>query len=227
MKLLIVSATNDEVQPIINSLQLIKVISNHHKSYRFGDEDIDILITGAGPVFTTYHLFAALSGRSFDVVINAGICGSYSRQLCNGSIVNVTSEQFADLGIEQPSGYFTLFEKGLSNPDLFPFTGGKMLNRSMPAWLNDANLQKVRGITSGTAHGNAESIEIIRKKFNPDIETMEGAAFFYVCMQQSLTFAEIRAVSNYVEPRNEMNWNIPLAISNLNSKLIHIFEHLR
>ena len=55
---------------------------------------------------------------------------------------------------------------------------------------------------------------------------MEGAAFFYVCLQEKIPFLQIRSISNYVEKRNKSNWNIPLAIDNLNVVLLDIINSL-
>ena len=52
-----------------------------------------------------------------------------------------------------------------------------------------------------------------------DVETMEGAAFFEVCLQQGVPFAEIRAVSNVVGETDHDRWNIPLALKNLQKAL--------
>jgi futalosine hydrolase len=53
---------------------------------------------------------------------------------------------------------------------------------------------------------------------------MEGAAFSYVCLQEGVKFVQIRSISNYVEEREEANWDIPLAIKNLNIKLLEIID---
>jgi len=37
---------------------------------------------------------------------------------------------------------------------------------------------------------------------------------------------QIRSVSNYVEKRNKENWNIPLALKNLQSILIELLEKI-
>jgi futalosine hydrolase len=52
---------------------------------------------------------------------------------------------------------------------------------------------------------------------NVQIESMEGAAFFYACRQAGVPCMQIRAVSNYVEKRNRDNWQIGLAVKNLNT----------
>jgi futalosine hydrolase len=35
---------------------------------------------------------------------------------------------------------------------------------------------------------------------------------------------QLRSISNYVEPRNRSNWNIPLAIKALNDYLLEHFD---
>ena len=45
-------------------------------------------------------------------------------------------------------------------------------------------------------------------------------------LQENVSFLQIRSISNYVEERNKDNWDIPIAIKNLNSTLIDIFEAL-
>jgi futalosine hydrolase len=60
---------------------------------------------------------------------------------------------------------------------------------------------------------------MILKRYHPDIETMEGAAFFYVCSKENIPFLALRAVSNRVEPRDKAKWNIPLALKNLSDEL--------
>jgi futalosine hydrolase len=55
---------------------------------------------------------------------------------------------------------------------------------------------------------------------------MEGAAFFYACRQFNIPCLQIRAVSNYVEKRNRDNWDIPLAIKNLNNFAIELVNRI-
>jgi futalosine hydrolase len=60
--------------------------------------------------------------------------------------------------------------------------------------------------------------------FDPDIESMEGAAIFYVCLLEKVPFLEIRGISNYVDIRDTDKWDIPTAIENLTNEL---FRFLR
>jgi len=85
-------------------------------------------------------------------------------------------------------------------------------------------LPKVNGITVNTVHGNEQSIETVINRFHPYTESMEGAAFLFACKTSNQPCVQIRAISNYVERRNRNNWNIPLAIENLNKKAIEILN---
>ena len=55
---------------------------------------------------------------------------------------------------------------------------------------------------------------------------MEGAAVFKVCNEFSVPCIQIRAISNNVEKRNKENWNMPLAIRNLNKQVAKIIMEL-
>ena len=43
---------------------------------------------------------------------------------------------------------------------------------------------------------------------------------------EQVKFLQIRSISNYVETRNRENWNIPLAIQNLNQVLTEMLQAL-
>jgi futalosine hydrolase len=53
---------------------------------------------------------------------------------------------------------------------------------------------------------------------------MEGAAFMYSCLILGVAFAQVRAVSNVVEPRNRATWKISEAIGNLGRTALSILD---
>jgi len=75
-------------------------------------------------------------------------------------------------------------------------------------------------------HGNNSSIQETFVKFHPDIETMEGAAFFYVCAMERVPCLQLRAISNRVERRNRGAWKIDLALANLSLGVHSFLDHL-
>ena len=81
------------------------------------------------------------------------------------------------------------------------------------------DLLKVKSSTVNTVSGNTTTIKKIKNRLSPDIETMEGAAVFRVCNDFNIPCMQIRSVSNFVGERNKKNWDIDLAIKNLNLSL--------
>ena len=55
---------------------------------------------------------------------------------------------------------------------------------------------------------------------------MEGAAFAHACTLSGVKYLQIRALSNYVEPRNKLNWKIDQSIINLNNVLEELIDQI-
>ena len=171
----------------------------------------DILITGVGMMNTTLNLVNKLSDTNYDLVINMGIAGSFNSEIKIGDVVEVVEDIFSEIG----------FEDG----DIFSeFTNFEIKNTFVIE--GRTNLKKVKGITVNTVHGNQNSIDEIVSRLNPDIESMEGASVFMVCNNFNVTCIQIRSISNKVEKRNTENWNLTLAIENLNSTVKQIISEL-
>ncbi|HKI88855.1 MAG TPA: futalosine hydrolase [Draconibacterium sp.] len=223
MKILMVAATWMEVKLLTDELEYKGEKSHLLNQYCLAEHEIDILITGIGTTFATFHLTNTLQNNNYQIVINIGIAGSLSRDLGIGEVVNVVSEEFADLGIEEKEEFLTLFETGFIESNEFPFEGGLLKatnNNGFP------NIKKVRGITSNKSHGRDSSIVEIQQKFLAHVESMEGAAVLFVCSWLGIPCYQIRAISNYVEPRDSSKWNIPLALENLQKTVLQILTEL-
>jgi futalosine hydrolase len=136
------------------------------------------------------------------------------------------SDCFADAGIEDSSGILSLEEAGLTGADDFPFRDGLLFADNTISHRMKNIIKPVRAITVNTATGTVATKEKLVKKFDPDIETMEGATFFYICIREDLSFLALRAVSNRVEPRDKANWDITLALKNLSEKLNEVIKKL-
>lgn len=223
MKILIIAATWMEVKLLVDEFEYIGEESNFLKEYRLAGNEIDILIAGIGTTFTTFHLTNTLQHGNYQFVINIGLAGSLTRELKIGQVVNVVSEEFADLGIEKKEEFLTLFETGFIDGNEFPFEGG-LLKASDSNGLLD--FKKVRGITTNKSHGRSSSISEINEKFSAHVESMEGAAVLYVCSWLGVSCYQIRAISNYVEPRDSAHWNIPLALENLKKTVLEVLTKL-
>ena len=171
----------------------------------------NILITGVGMVNTAIKMTDALVKKHYDLVINIGVAGSFSAELKVGDVVEVIEDNFSEVGFETGLGFskFKSFELQT-----------KYLNKSR------TSLKKVKGITVNTVHGNHNTICDIIKRENPDIESMEGASVFKVCEELNIPCIQVRSISNKVESRNKLNWDLDLAIKNLNVAVEKILENL-
>lgn len=223
MKILIVAATWMEVKLLVDEFSLKREKSHLFKEYEFGGTKIDILITGIGTTFTTFHLTHTLQENKYDFVLNIGIAGSLTREVGIGEVVSVISDEFADLGIEKKDEFLTLFESGFMDSNEFPFENGVLKSTNNSKILD---FKKVRGITTNKSFGRSTSIAEIHQKFSAHIESMEGAAVFYVCNWLGIPCYQVRAISNFVEPRDSSKWNIPLALENLKEALLNVLKKL-
>lgn len=221
MKFLIVASTTFEIAPTLDFLK--KNAAQKGSEYHFNQNSIQILISGVGVPTVIYSLLKKISQEDFDLILQVGIAGTYNLNNSIGSVVEVASDTFGDIGVEEKNGDFTsLFEMELSDKNKFPFTNGWLVNDT----TSDFDfLKKVSGITINKVSGTKESIEKIRKNYpQAEIETMEGAAFNYVCLLEKKRFVQIRSISNLVEPRNKNNWQIEPAISQLNKVTLELIS---
>lgn len=222
MKILLVAATGFEILPLVSYLR--KNFKNKEDRRFFSKElDLHLLITGVGTVATTFAVATRLAQERFDWALNLGIAGAFNPTLQLGEVFQVTRDRLVDVGIEEADGRFVdVFDLNLTEANAPPYQEG---------WLHPSEstfdfLPKASALTVNTVHGSAESIASIKAQYPADLESMEGAAFFYCCLQQQLPCLQLRAISNYVEPRNKDNWNIPLAIDRLNAVTIDLLNAL-
>lgn len=217
MKILIVSATEFEIKPTLdfynisvkNSNETLKTISNSNFI-------IDFLITGVGMVNTAIKITKHLN-NNYDFILNVGICGSFNVNFNIGEVVLVYQDIISEMGAEDDQKFITYDKLNLPGTNVY----SDSINKNIDVFNK---FKKVKGITVNKVHGNNLSINNTVKLFNPDIESMEGAAFFAACSETNTEYCQIRAISNFVEKRNKNNWNIPLAIKNLNNELINYLE---
>src|SRR6056297_918027 len=145
MKILIVAATWMEVKLLTDAFKLKENTNETVSRYQLSENEIDILVTGIGTTATTYKLTSFLLNNSYDFVMNLGIAGSLNRKLKIGEVVNVVSEEFADLGVENEEKFLTLFESDFIDLNEFPFENGVLKASDSKGWIK---LNEAHGITA-------------------------------------------------------------------------------
>ncbi|MCB0820604.1 MAG: futalosine hydrolase, partial [Bacteroidetes bacterium] len=195
MKILLVAATKHEIESFVVHHGLTpgqyKTVGNHL---------VSVLITGAGLLHTAFALQAEINRERPDFILNAGVAGSFDNQLEIESIVWVKKEFPGDFGALSPEGFLPAAGIGLLQADIFPFTEGGIVAQT--PFFNISGVTQVQSITVQQVTGTIESIRTMRETWpQAQIENMEGLAVFYVASMLNIPFAEIRSISNRVEPR--------------------------
>ena len=111
MNILCVSATEFEIAPFLKAKPAT-----------------DFLVSGVGAPAAIYHLAKRLQQIDYDLVIQAGVAGSFKSSLKLSEVVFVKQDCFADLGISEQHEFFTIFEKGFGSENDFPFKKGCLKN---------------------------------------------------------------------------------------------------
>lgn len=218
MKMLLVFATDREFSLLRNELRQYESGINQ---YKFKDHQLQVLITGVGMANTIFHLTKELLSNSYDLVINLGICGSFKNEFEMGEVVCIHKDRFADWGIIENGQFKDVFDMGLENQNNFPFQNGWLSHdvpESLKEFLPDCS---VMGFTVNTIR--AKGYDLLDNKYDADVESMEGAAFFYVCSQIKVSSIQLRAVSNIVGERDKQKWDFVSALKNLTDYFINGF----
>jgi len=212
---LLVAATVAEISPFLEYYR-------GKKNQLPDDLHVDILITGIGLVASTYSLTKQLHTRKPDIALQAGIAGCFDKNIPLGSVVAVKQETIGDNVVIETDKMKTLFDLGLVPQDQFPFSKGWLLNKS--GILKKVKLKKVKAITINEITTSKQKVRFYKTTFDPVIESMEGAAFHYVCLREKIQFLQIRSVSNYIGERNKKNWNMKDSIGNLNKEITRLLK---
>ena len=226
MRILLVAATTFEIRPFLNKLASVQKTNDFLQQYRLKHTSIDVLIPGVGMMATAFHMGRQFSHENYDLAINAGICGSYTKTIRIGDVVEIIEDCVSELGAEDKDRFLSIFDLGLLDPDSPPYTNGKLITKIKIDSKVLEKLPKVKGITVNTVHGNRQSIKRVRSLFSPETESMEGAAFIYASLSEGIPFTQIRAVSNYIEERDKTTWDLEKALKNLNKVLADIFREV-
>jgi futalosine hydrolase len=215
MKILIVVATAPEIAPLLGRLQYVAG-NEGNQGFKLNNSWITVVTTGVGMAATAAETAFHLGRFNYDLIINAGICGAFNRDLKIGDVVNVQRDCIPELGVEDHDKFISAFDLGIEDRNQNYYRNGwlELLSYSKAF----SHLKKCSGLTVNTGTGSVETISQL-EKFGADVETMEGAGFVRAAKQQTVAAVQIRAVSNYVEPRDRSKWNLPLAIANLNEVL--------
>jgi futalosine hydrolase len=178
---------------------------------------VDVLTGGVGPAAVAAATATALAvAGPYDLVISAGIGGGFQPRAPLGSLVVADAIVAADLGAETPDGYLPVDELGFGRSVHRP---AAELSARMAGVLNaDPELRAVLApiLTVSTVTGTAaRAAELTARHPLAAAEGMEGFGVAEATAVHAVPFAEIRAISNTVGPRDRAQWQIGRALDSL------------
>lgn len=217
MNITLVAATRMEIEPTLLYLSERIYLRRHQR--------VDTLVTGVGMMNTTYQLTRAFSRQKPTLAIQAGIAGSFHPIYAPGMVVSVKEELMGDLGVFESGQWKDLFDMGFITADESPWLNKRLPNPHQEL-LRKSALESVRGITVNQVSTNPLMISAIRDKYMPVVESMEGAAFHYVCLQEKIPFIQLRGISNPVGERDKAKWKIQASVEALNNQLIRLINQI-
>lgn len=218
MKVVITSATEKEIILIKQAINPVFTINNPDFSVLFHESGIGILSS-------CFSIAKLIFEEKPDLIIQAGIAGTFNNEISLSEVTAVKEEILADTGVEENGKFKDLFDLKLQNEDLFPFKNKRLINTQLDK-LNYLKLNEVTGITVNEITTRTERITQYKAKYNPAVETMEGASLHYCCMQTSTSFIQIRAISNYIGERDKSNWELKNTLKNLSETILLYINYL-
>lgn len=196
-------------------MKLLVVFPTQTEARFFSHPQVITAISGVGLSATAYYVGKLIAQHRPDWILMAGIAGVYSHSSFTiGDVVLVERECEADLGFFTLGGFTHLAELNLA----MDFVATK--------WWLCPYVSSVTGVlplaTSNSM--NAAMAPFIQTQ-DVDIENMEGAAFFQVCMFERQKFLELRSLSNKVKIGDD-EWDMEGSIRALTAGLHRVIDHL-
>ncbi|HEX4850546.1 MAG TPA: futalosine hydrolase, partial [Puia sp.] len=214
MHILLIGATNLELDAFD---QLLSNKSKHKNQ-------VSMAVTGVGLLSTTYSLMRIINKGRPDLILQAGIAGCFHKDQ-EGSVVVIREEIIADQGVLENNQFRDIFDLGLAQKNEMPFSNGRLPNPYQKL-LKYTGLAAVTGISINEISTDTERIGLYQQSFNPFVESMEGAALHYVCIEERIPFLQMRAISNFIGERNKEKWQMKTAFKALHHELEMLIDKL-
>lgn len=195
-------------------MKILVVFPTSTEAQFFSHPKVTTAISGVGLSATAYNTVKLIAQHKPDWLIMAGIAGVYPHSsLKIGDVVLVESECEADLGFFTPGGFTHLADLDLAMDfSVIKYWGCPYLPKNSILPIAKSNSM------------NAAMAPFIHTQ-DADIENMEGAAFFQVCLAEQQKFLEVRSVSNLVKIGDDQ-WDMEGSIRALTEGLHKVIEYL-
>jgi len=195
-------------------MKIVVVFPTSTEAQFFSHPNVISEICGVGLSAAAYRTSKIIAHHKPDWIIMAGIAGVYQHsKFAVDDVVLVKSECECDLGFFTPTGFTHLADLELDMDfsitkewrcpyipiePLLPVAKSNSMNAAMAPFIDAAGI---------------------------DIENMEGAAFFQVCLAEQQKFLQLRSISNVVKIGND-DWDMEGSIRSLTQCLHKVIDFL-
>lgn len=196
MKIGILGAMNEEIEPILEQLKEYtgeEYASNTFYKAEFGGHDLVVACSKIGKVASTLSATLLIERYGCKIVLFSGVAGSLNKNLHIGDMLIAKSCVQHDLDITafgHPAGY-------VPGMNIAPKSDEK-LNKIAKSVANELNIRLFEGIIASGDQFicNANKKAWIKDVFNADAVEMEGASVAQVCDLMKVPFFMLRAISD-------------------------------
>ena len=187
-----------------------------------------LFVAGVGPLETAVRLTRRLCEGKGDIslVLNFGVAGAY---VGSGAglldICLAESEVMGDFGICYEES-IAPFAGQLASKAIFPMDQRYLAQASEILATQDCGCKKGVFVTVNGATATARRGAILRAAHNGLCENMEGGAVARVCEEFAVPCLEVRCVSNMVEDRNPVNWQLAAAVHKCGQAVSRLIDNI-
>jgi len=159
--------------------------------------DVELLVTGVGPVEAACSVTRALAQERYRLLVNAGLGGAIEGAAQIGDGVAV-SDEVLELGLEDG--------RPIVLPDNRRVVDKVHSDVRLVAAVANRGCRVVRGITVARVTSSEETGERIAR-LGVGVESMEGFAALRAAQLAGVPAIELRGISNRVGNRERSGWN--------------------
>ena len=218
MRVFITAATIDEWMPSFLEMNTLYTSESKRLKVMFHQG-------GVGLLASTVSIMKLVYEEKPDLIIQVGIAGCFDKSMKLGNVVAVKEDMLGDTGVEEEGKWKDIFDLKLEKPGYPPFEKKRLPNHHLEKY-NLLKLPEVAAVTINEVSTRPDRINQLIKKYNPSLESMEGAAVHYVCREMNVPFLQMRAISNYIGERDKIKWKMKEAIENLNQHVLKYIDKL-
>lgn len=169
------------------------------------DPNVEVVITGIGPVEAAARVAPALANNRFDLVVNAGIAGALDGVANIGEGVVVATDR---LQLDLETGEPLLLPEGVRVSDR------AASDARIVAELVAKGFTSVNGITVMRVTATAATAARLRGR-GAQVESMEGFAVLRAAALAGVRAVEVRGISNLVGERARSRWDFDAGVAGL------------